>query len=139
MQQLYSPVCTFILAPHVSDETSRSLHPSFMHAKKNKKQQQQKKSTPNGLLAQGVYSSERLGTYECCMHWLTFFTLTSACLADEEAKVRRNRTLWEQYTVDSSCSTYRVGKVQSIFSLPINKKLFRYSVIPYSAFYRLTN
>jgi len=27
-----------------------------------------------------------------------------------------------------SCSTYRVGKVQSIFSLPVNKKLFRYSV-----------
>jgi len=32
--------------------------------------------------------------------------------------------------MDSSCSTYRVGKVQSIFSLPVNKKLLRYSVVP---------
>ena len=39
--------------------------------------------------------------------------------------------------MDSSCSTYRVGKVQSIFSLPVNKMFFRYSVIPlfrYSVF-----
>jgi len=44
--------------------------------------------------------------------------------------------------MDSSSSTYRVGKVQSIFSLPVNKSdsvipLFRCSVTPYSAFYRL--
>ena len=44
--------------------------------------------------------------------------------------MRRNQTLQERCTTDSSCSTYRVGKVQSIFSLPVNKKLFRYSVIP---------
>ena len=83
------------------------------------------------------YSSERLGTYECCMHELTFFTLTSACLANEGAKLRRNRTLQERCTTNSSCSTYRVGKVQSIFSLPVNKKLLHYSVIPlfrYSVF-----
>ena len=57
-----------------------------------------------------------------------FFTLTSACLADEEAKVRRNRTLWERCAMCSSCSTYGVGKVQSIFSLPGSIK--SYSVIP---------
>jgi len=98
-----------------------------------------KKPTQNGLLAHGVYGSERMGTYECCMHKLTFFTLTSACLADERAKVRRNRALWEWCMVDSSCSTYRVGKVQSIFSLPINKRLFRCSVIPLFHILRFTD
>jgi len=41
--------------------------------------------------------------------------------------------------MDSSCSTYRVGKVQSIFSLPVNKKLFRYSVVPLFRIPRFTN
>ena len=31
--------------------------------------------------------------------------------------------------MDSSCLMYHVGKVQSIFSFPVNKKLFCYSVI----------
>ena len=107
---------------------TKPLHPSFIH---------KKKTTQNGLLAHGVYSSERLDTYECCMHQLTFFTLTSACLADEGAKVQRNPMLWERCTMDSICSTQHVGKVQSILSLPVNIKLFRYSIIPlfrYSVF-----
>jgi len=41
--------------------------------------------------------------------------------------------------MDSSCSTYRVGKVQSIFSLPVSKKLFRYSVVPLFRIPRFTN
>ena len=130
-------MCTFILAPHVSDETSISLHPMASFRNKNK--------TQNGLLAHGVYSSERLGTYECCMHELTFFTLTSACLADEGAKVRRNRRTersgsdvrWiavARRIVSAKYKAYfHFRSIKSYSVIP----LFRYSVIPYSAFYRL--
>jgi len=129
-------VCTFILAPHVSDETSISLHPSFMNKKKN---------TQNGLLAHGVYSSEGLGTYECCMHYLTFFTLTSACLADEGAKVRLNhRTERSRSNARRIAAARRIvsAKYKAYFHFRSIKSysvipLFRYSVIPYSAFYRL--
>ena len=41
--------------------------------------------------------------------------------------------------MDSSCWTYRVGKVQSIFSLMVNKKLFRYSVVPLFRIPRITD
>ena len=118
MQQLYSPGCTFILAPH---ETSIPLHPSFIHS---------------------VYSSEHWKAEHLrVLHELAYLFHSNQRMAGwRRSKGTRNRTLWEWCTMDSSCSTYRVGKVQSIFLLPVNKKLYRHSVIrcsviPYSAFY----
>ena len=111
MQQLYSPGCTFILAPH---ETSIPLHPSFIHS---------------------VYSSEHWKAEHLrVLHELAYLFHSNQRMAGwRRSKGTRNRTLWEWCTMDSSCSTYRVGKVQSIFSLPVNSysviPLFRYSVL----------
>jgi len=60
MQQLYLPVWPLFWL-HMSQMKLRDHCTPVLYTKR-------KKSTPNGLLAHGVYSSERLATYECWMH-----------------------------------------------------------------------
>ena len=121
---IYSPVCTFILAPHVSHETSLSLYPSFINLKK--------KNTQNGL-------QWKAGHLRVLHARAYLFHPNQRMLGWRRSKGTAkpsNRTLRERCTTDSSCSTYRVGKVQSIFSLPVNKN---YSVIPLFRIPRITD